>query len=41
MRTLILAAAALMLSACGHYCPTDTHGLDPPPWDSAIPPLHR
>jgi uncharacterized lipoprotein YmbA len=41
MRTLILAAA-LLLSACGTYCPTDYHGLDAPPWGSSIPaPSHR
>jgi hypothetical protein len=43
MRTLLLAAvAAVFLSACGSYCPTDFHGLDPPPWGSSIPePSHR
>jgi hypothetical protein len=40
MRTLFLAAAALLLSACGTYCPTDMHGLDPPPSGSAIPAPH-
>jgi hypothetical protein len=38
----LLAAAALLLSACGSYCPTDDHGLDAPPWGSSIPePSHR
>ncbi|HXA39213.1 MAG TPA: hypothetical protein VNW53_09450 [Phenylobacterium sp.] len=40
MRTLALVAVALLLAACGSYCPTDFHGLDPPPWDSAIPAPH-
>ncbi|MDB5435967.1 MAG: hypothetical protein JWR47_2224 [Phenylobacterium sp.] len=39
MRTLVLAAA-LLLAACGAYCPTDMHGLDAPPWGSAIPAPH-
>ncbi|HEX2816220.1 MAG TPA: hypothetical protein VHN39_07500 [Phenylobacterium sp.] len=42
MRTLILAAAALLLAGCGTYCPTDMSGLDAPPWNSPIPaPSHR
>lgn len=40
MRTLILAAAALLLAGCGTYCPTDMSGLDPPPWNSSIPNPH-
>jgi hypothetical protein len=44
MRTLILngalAAALLLLAGCGTYCPTDMHGLDPPPWGSSIPNPH-
>jgi hypothetical protein len=41
MRWIALLAAAATLSACGgHYCPTDMHGLDPPPWDSSIPAPH-
>jgi len=39
MRTLVLAAA-LLLAACGTYCPTDMHGLDPPPPGSTIPAPH-
>jgi hypothetical protein len=42
MRTLLLAATALLLAGCGGYCPTDHHGLDAPPWNSSIPePSHR
>lgn len=41
MRTLVLAAATLLLVACGTYCPTDFHGLDPPPAGSSIPNPHR
>jgi hypothetical protein len=44
MRTLglngVLAAALLLLAGCGTYCPTDMHGLDPPPWGSSIPNPH-
>ena len=40
MRALGLIAVALLLSACGSYCPTDFHGLDPPPAGSSIPAPH-
>jgi len=40
MRTLLLAATALLLCACGTYCPSDMHGLDPPPQGSSIPNPH-
>jgi hypothetical protein len=40
MRTLVLIAALVLLTACAGYCPTDMHGLDPPPAGSAIPAPH-
>ena len=40
MRTLVIAAAMLLLAGCGSYCPTDTHGLDEPGWGSTVPKPH-
>jgi hypothetical protein len=40
MRTLILAAAALLLSACGGVIDRCPNGLSDPPWNSSIPHSH-
>jgi hypothetical protein len=40
LRFLALAAALVMLSACGPLCFDDPQGLDLPPSGSAIPAPH-
>jgi hypothetical protein len=41
MRLIVLAAALVMLAACGgHIAWGHYHGLDPPPKDAHIPEPH-